>query len=192
MSSVLLLDNYDSFTFNVYHLIREVTDVAVVIKKNDEIDLDDVKTYNGIIISPGPDLPDNAGISKQIIEKYSPYIPILGICLGHQAIAEVFGGRLRQLDQVYHGYASDIRLADNPGQLFWGLPSRFKVGRYHSWVVDENYLPDNLRVTSKDEDGYIMSVEHVSLPVYGVQFHPESYMTEAGPALMANFLHCVR
>lgn len=191
MFSVLLLDNYDSFTFNVYHLLRAATNAKVVIKKNDEISLDEVLFYDCIIISPGPDLPDQAGISKKIIEKYGKTKPILGICLGHQAITEVFGGRLLQLEQVFHGHASDIRLAENPGKLFAGLSSPLRVGRYHSWVADEKFLPDCLHVTSRDENGNIMSVEHVSYPVFGVQFHPESYMTESGAAMISNFLKCL-
>ena len=191
MFSVLLLDNYDSFTFNVYHLLQAVTNAEVVIKKNDEISLDEVTSYNGIIISPGPDLPDQAGMSKKIIENYGKTKPILGICLGHQAITEVFGGRLLQLQQVFHGYTSDIRLVENPGKLFDGLISTQRVGRYHSWVSDENFLPECLRVTSRDEDGNIMSIEHVSYPVFGVQFHPESYMTECGVAIVSNFLKCM-
>jgi anthranilate synthase component 2 len=188
MSAILLLDNYDSFTYNVLHLIQSVTSVPVHIHKNDKILLTDVQYYDKIIISPGPDLPVKAGITNDVIRQYSAEKPILGVCLGHQAIGEVFGARLRQLDSVVHGQTSEMVFGPYPGKLFKDVPNHFKAGRYHSWVIDESTLPSILRVTARDEAGDIMAIEHAHYPVFGVQFHPESFMTSCGKQIMCNFL----
>lgn len=188
MSKVLLLDNYDSFTYNLYHLCLQAGAHNIDIVKNDQMRVENAAAYDFIIISPGPDLPDAAGITKPLIEKWGPRIPILGICLGHQAIGEVYGGKLRRLEKVRHGQKSKILQTSTPGLLYQNLPNGFDAGRYHSWVVDEKDIEQtDLIVTAVDEEGTIMSLEHAHYPVYGIQYHPESYMTQEGLQLMRNF-----
>jgi len=193
MSKVLLLDNYDSFTYNLYHLCLQAGAQNIDIIKNDQLQAEDAAAYDFIIISPGPDLPDAAGITKPLIEKWGPYKPILGICLGHQAIGEIYGGKLRRLEQVRHGQKSRILQTSTPGHLYQHIPDGFEAGRYHSWVVDEKDIQQtDLIVTAVDEEGTIMSLEHAHYPVYGIQYHPESYMTQEGLQLMRNFFKSKR
>lgn len=183
---LLILDNYDSFTYNIVHAVRELG-VEPAVCRNDKITLDEVDNFDKIIISPGPGIPSEAGILPQLLERYAGSKPILGVCLGHQAIGECFGARLRNLPEVYHGIKSQISITV-PDYIFAGLPDRIDVGRYHSWVVDRNNLPDCLEVTAVSDDGEIMAMRHRTLDVRGVQFHPESILTPQGLTIIDNWL----
>lgn len=188
MKKVLIIDNYDSFTYNLVHILRELgVEEYMRIVRNDQFELDEVGDYDQILLSPGPGLPKDAGLMPHVIAKYASTKNILGVCLGHQGIAEAFGARLFNLPKVYHGMVTPIELRAKD-QLFDGLPTVFNVCRYHSWVVDKESLPDELEVTSVAENGNIMSFKHKHYNVRGVQFHPESIMTENGKLLMKNWL----
>ncbi len=184
---ILLLDNYDSFTYNLVHYLESMG-AEVEIFRNDEIEIEEVKNFDKIVLSPGPGIPDQAGILKAIIKEYFDKKPILGICLGQQAIAEVFGGSLIQLSTVVHGEATPITITSPNEILFKDLPKIIEVGRYHSWVVDPNTLPDTLEITSVDENGNIMSLQHKIYDVKAVQFHPESIMTPYGMQMLENWI----
>lgn len=186
MKQVLVIDNYDSFTYNLVHYLEELG-CEVHVKRNDKLELDEVAAFDHIVLSPGPGIPDEAGLLKAIIKRYAPEKRIFGVCLGQQAIAEVFGGRLINLDQVYHGVATAVRVTQ-PDLLFKGLPETLEVGRYHSWVVDPA-LPGELEATSIDEHGQVMSLRHKQYHVRAVQFHPESVLTPHGKAMLANWLN---
>ena len=185
---ILVLDNYDSFTYNLVHYVEELTDIKVDVFRNDEISLDDVDLYDKIILSPGPGLPDEAGILKPLIARYGKTKSILGVCLGCQAIGEVFGGSLINLNKVFHGIATPVSVIDRKEFVFNGVPDTFMAGRYHSWVINETDFPKSLVITSRDESGQIMGVRHNEYNIRGVQFHPESILTEHGHALLKNFL----
>jgi anthranilate synthase component 2 len=193
---ILVFDNYDSFTYNLVHLVEKILHQRVDVYRNDKLPLEEVKAYDKIILSPGPGIPEEAGLLLPLIKEYAPTKSILGVCLGHQAIGQAFGGNLVNLSTVYHGVATPIQLKKDrraiAGQqdLFAGLPDTIEVGRYHSWVVDDSGFPAELEVTSKDEHGYIMSLRHRSYDVQGVQFHPESVLTPVGEKIMANWLGC--
>ena len=184
----MVLDNYDSFTYNLVHILKELTGGPVDVYRNNEITLEDAAKYDKIIISPGPGVPDEAGITKELISHYAPSKSILGVCLGCQAIAEVFGGSLINLDRVYHGVKTNIIVTDKEDKLFNDIPGSFEAGRYHSWVVNEHDLPSNLTITARDDDGMIMALSHNQFDVKGVQFHPESVMTEYGKKVLQNWL----
>jgi anthranilate synthase component II len=185
---ILIIDNYDSFTFNLVHLVNEIG-LQCDVWRNDKFAIGDADTYSHIILSPGPGIPSEAGLLLEVIEKYAPTKSIFGVCLGQQAIAEVFGGKLYNLSRPMHGIATPIKVIDPQEKLFAELPQSFKVGRYHSWVVDRDGLPDILTVTAIDEqDNSIMALRHKRYDVCGVQFHPESVLTEYGRALMENWL----
>ncbi|MGL4598992.1 MAG: anthranilate synthase component II [Bacteroidia bacterium] len=186
MERILVFDNYDSFTYNLVHLIEKISDAQVDVMRNDQIALDDVAAYNRIVLSPGPGIPSEAGLLLPLIQRFWNQKPMLGVCLGHQAIAEALGGSLRNLDHVFHGVASPLILEQEAGFLFQGISTGLLVGRYHSWVVEK--LPAELRVTARDEQAEIMAFQHDTLPLAGVQFHPESIMTEQGELLLQNFL----
>ena len=198
---LLVFDNYDSFTYNLVHLVEKILQQRVDVVRNDQIPLENVAAYDRIILSPGPGIPEEAGLLLPLIRQYAPSHSILGVCLGHQAIAEAFGGMLRNLTQVYHGVATPIYQEPvNPwrtqgaqdlsrsGDIFTGLPAEIEVGRYHSWIVDEQYLPEELEVTARDSNGYIMALRHRFLDVQGVQFHPESVLTPLGEQMLRNWL----
>ena len=186
MIKVLVIDNYDSFTYNLVHYLEDLNcDVTVV--RNDKLNLEDVKPFDKIVLSPGPGIPDEAGLLKAIIKKYAPSKSILGVCLGQQAIGEVFGGRLINLDEVYHGVATNVAVTVDDESLFKGLGKKIEVGRYHSWVVDPN-LPKDLEATSFDENGQVMSLRHRVYDVKGVQYHPESVLTPKGKQILKNWL----
>jgi anthranilate synthase component II len=188
MSKILIIDNYDSFTYNLVHLVNEIG-LQCEVWRNDKFNLDDVDVFSHIILSPGPGIPSEAGLLLDVIARYAPIKSIFGVCLGQQAIAEVFGGQLYNLSRPMHGIATPIKVTDANEKLFAGLPQSFKVGRYHSWVVDEKGLPDELTVTAIDEqDNSIMALRHKQYDVRGVQFHPESVLTEHGRQLMQNWL----
>ena len=188
MKKILLLDNYDSFTYNLSHYLESLG-ARVEVFRNDEIDIDDVKYFDKIVLSPGPGIPDEAGILKPLIKKYASTKSILGICLGQQAIAEVFGGSIIQLNQVVHGVATPIHLTVSDEILYYDLPQTLEVGRYHSWVVNPENFPDVLEVTTLDNNGNIMSLRHRIYDVRAVQFHPESIMTPFGKKILENWLN---
>ncbi|WP_439694909.1 anthranilate synthase component II [Mucilaginibacter sp. AW1-7] len=187
--NILIIDNYDSFTYNLVHLVNELG-LQCDVWRNDKFALEDVDAYDKIILSPGPGIPSEAGLLLDVIKKYAPTKSIFGVCLGQQAIAEVFGGSLYNLSQPMHGIATPIKVTDTDEQLFRDLPDSFKVGRYHSWVVSANDLPEVLKVTAIDEeDNSIMALSHREYDVRGVQFHPESILTEYGKEMMGNWLN---
>ncbi|MUP41510.1 anthranilate synthase component II [Christiangramia aestuarii] len=186
MKNILVIDNYDSFVYNLVHYLEEL-DCKVTVRRNDQLHIDDVEDYDKILLSPGPGIPDEAGLLKPIIEKYAATKSILGVCLGMQAIGEVFGGKLLNLDEVYHGVATKIELFVDDEYIFSGLDKELQVGRYHSWVVEKN-LPPVLQATSYDEKGEIMSLRHTEFDVRGVQFHPESVLTPEGKKMIKNWV----
>ncbi|MBL4653460.1 MAG: aminodeoxychorismate/anthranilate synthase component II [Flavobacteriales bacterium] len=181
-----VIDNYDSFTYNLVQLLDQVNANPTVVR-NDRFKIEDLESFDKILISPGPGVPDDAGLTKAVIEKYGATKSILGICLGHQAIAEVFGGKISVMDKVYHGVATEIEVVDSSDYLFKNMPNKFDVGRYHSWLVD-NDLPTELSVTAQDKNGQIMAIKHNAFDVRGVQFHPESILTEHGLQLIKNWI----
>ena len=184
---ILVLDNYDSFTYNLVHIIKELGYEVDVIR-NDKMTLEDVDAYDKILLSPGPGIPEEAGIMLDLIRKYAPTKSIMGVCLGHQGIGEVFGSELSNMETVLHGFGMQTTIVDKECKLFKGLPETFTTGRYHSWVVDENKLSDNFILTAVGEDGKIMGIRHKEYDVIGVQFHPESILTDHGKEMMANWL----
>lgn len=183
MKRTLVVDNYDSFTYNLVHLLRELGADADV-QRNDEIT--DVRAYDQIVLSPGPGIPSEAGLLVQLIREFAPAKKFLGVCLGHQAIGEVFGGRLVNTQTVYHGVATDVSITDPDDPLFRGIPTAFSAGRYHSWVVTDLVFP--LIPTAVDERGTIMALRHAEYPIFGVQFHPESVLTPCGKQILKNWL----
>lgn len=184
---ILIIDNYDSFTYNIVHAVRECG-VNPDVVRNDDFDIDSVADYDKIILSPGPGIPCEAGLMPEVLERYAISKPILGVCLGHQAIGERFGAQLRCLDEVYHGVKSTIKIV-KPHYIYDTLPANIEVGRYHSWVVDSNELPDCLEVTAVSDDGNIMSLRHRDYDVSGVQFHPESILTDTGLTIIKNWIN---
>lgn len=187
MKKILVIDNYDSFTYNLVHYLEDL-DCDVTVKRNDQLTLDEVEPFDKILLSPGPGIPDEAGLLKDIIKTYANTKSIFGVCLGQQAIGEVFGGTLENLDTVYHGVATTIEVCVDDEPIFNGLPKTMEVGRYHSWVVMQQ-LPEVLEATSYDENGQIMSLRHKTLDVKGVQFHPESVLTPFGKDLLKNWIN---
>lgn len=188
MARILILDNYDSFTYNLYHYAEEYDKHQIEVHRNDEVTLELVNSFDGIILSPGPGIPSEAGLLLKVIENFYERKRILGVCLGQQAIAEAFSGKLVNLSQVYHGVATPITIRQPSHYIFEGLPERIDVGRYHSWVVDEKDFPVCLRKTALDDNGQIMALEHRQYDVCGVQFHPESILTPNGKQLVFNWL----
>jgi anthranilate synthase component 2 len=189
---ILVFDNYDSFTYNLVHLVEKITHDKVDVYRNDEIALEKVNEYDKIILSPGPGIPEEAGLLLPLIKMYAPTKSILGVCLGHQAIGQAFGGTLTNLSTVYHGVATPIRINNEElvinNSLFKGLPQTLEVGRYHSWVVDKKDFPNELEITAEDGNGYIMALQHKQYDVQGVQFHPESVLTPDGEKIIRNWL----
>ncbi len=184
---ILIFDNYDSFTYNLVHLVEAITHSKVDVYRNDEIALEKVKDYDKIILSPGPGIPSEAGLLLPLIKEYAATKSILGVCLGHQAIGEAFGGKLINLTAVFHGIATDCTVSSD-APIFKDLPPNIKVGRYHSWVISEENFPAELEITARDENNYIMALQHKSLDVTGVQFHPESVLTPDGKMILENWL----
>jgi anthranilate synthase component 2 len=184
---LLVFDNYDSFTYNLVHLVKQVDmNIDVQVHRNDKLPLEQVKEFDKIILSPGPGIPSEAGLLLPLLEEYAASKSILGVCLGHQAIGEVFGGKLVNLATVYHGVALNCRL--QPSRLFEGLPENIPVGRYHSWVVSDENFPGDLEITARDDNGYVMALQHKSYDLQGVQFHPESVLTPDGETILRNWL----
>lgn len=184
---IVIIDNYDSFVYNLSHVIKELG-AEVTVKRNDQFRLEELEEFDKILLSPGPGVPEEAGLLLDVIRRYAGKKPILGVCLGEQAIGEVYGGKLTNLDEVFHGIQSPISLTATD-YLFEGLPSTVQVGRYHSWVVDQKDFPDCLEVTAVSEEGYIMALRHRTLDVRGVQFHPESVLTPEGKQMLGNWIH---
>lgn len=184
---VLLLDNYDSFTYNLFHYLEQCVD-QVVVERNDEISLEEVGRFEGIVLSPGPGLPEDAGIMPQLIRTYAPTIPIFGVCLGLQAIGEAYGAKLKNLNQPLHGVAVEVVVVDASDPIFNRMPARFPTGRYHSWVVNARTLPPVLHLTATDSDGNVMALRHRDFPLCGVQFHPESLLTPNGLQIIRNWV----
>ena len=185
---ILILDNYDSFTYNIVQYVEDITGENVDVFRNDEISLEEINKYDKIILSPGPGVPNDAGILKDVIKEYAPSKSILGICLGLQAMAEVYGGSLTNLDEVHHGVASVMKIQIPDNKLFLDIPFEFEAGRYHSWIVNKNDLPDVFKISSIDEEGQIMSMFHKDYDLRGVQFHPESILTPYGKKMLKNWI----
>lgn len=194
MANILVFDNYDSFTYNLVHLVEKILHERVTVVRNDQIPLEKIKEYDKIILSPGPGIPEEAGLLLPLIKEYAASKSILGVCLGHQAIGEAFGGKLVNLSEVYHGVATPIKLlpaaADSKkaNNVFQELPETLEVGRYHSWVVSDEGFPDSLEITARDNHNYIMALRHKTYDVQGVQFHPESVLTPKGETILRNWL----
>jgi anthranilate synthase component 2 len=196
---ILVFDNYDSFTYNLVHLVEKITHSKVDVYRNDQIALEKVKEYDKIILSPGPGIPEEAGLLLPLIKEFAATKSILGVCLGHQAIGQAFGGKLVNLSTVYHGVATEVVVGSGESgvgsheslvvsALFNGLPDRIEVGRYHSWIVSDENFPEELEVTARDENNYIMALQHKKYDVQGVQFHPESVLTPDGETILRNWL----
>lgn len=194
VNKILILDNYDSFTYNLVQMVEEICNANVYVHRNDEIGLEQVEEYDKIILSPGPGIPSEAGILLPLIKRYATTKSILGVCLGHQAIGEVFGAELINLSRVYHGVSNQIKLVASlepscfQNDWFKNLDDEIEVGRYHSWVLNENTIPADIEVTAEDESGMIMALRHRKYDVQGVQFHPESVLTPLGRKMMENWL----
>ena len=188
MEKVVVIDNYDSFTYNLVHALNQITGSRVDVFRNDKVDIPDLAAYSHIVLSPGPGIPDEAGLLKDIIRAYAPSRRMLGVCLGHQAIAEVFGGSLINISRVFHGVSTRIRVLDREDYLYHNIPVQFEGGRYHSWIVSEEDLPESLKVTARAEDGEIMGLSHREYDVKGVQYHPESVLTKEGMAILTNWI----
>lgn len=190
---ILIIDNYDSFTYNLVQYVQQLCPFPIDVFRNDKISLEEIECYDTIILSPGPGLPSESGITPDIISTYATRKSILGVCLGHQAIGEVFGGKLHNLETVFHGVDTEIEVVKQDEVLFSGLPHRMKVGRYHSWVVLQEQFPDVLEITAVDDQGTIMALRHKQYNVRGVQFHPESILTPLGKPILKNFIdHSVK
>ncbi|GEN65635.1 MULTISPECIES: anthranilate synthase component II [Chryseobacterium] len=187
-SKVLVFDNYDSFTYNLVQIIEKILDQKVDVVRNDKITLEEVGTYDKIILSPGPGIPEEAGILLDLIKEYAPTKSILGVCLGQQAIAEAFGGSLVNLSEIFHGVATTTEIVKENTLIFRNITSGLEVGRYHSWAVNPENFPEELEITAVDKDGMIMALQHKTYDVHGVQFHPESILTPEGETIIKNFL----
>jgi anthranilate synthase component 2 len=195
---ILVFDNYDSFTYNLVHLVEKILHQKVEVFRNDELPLEKVEAYDKIILSPGPGIPSEAGLLLPLIREYASRKSILGVCLGHQAIGESFGGKLINLSTVYHGVSTPVQLVASKNgkvqmekplsRLFSGLPAEIEAGRYHSWVVSEENFPDELEITAWDANHYVMGLQHKKFDVQGIQFHPESVLTPRGEEIMRNWL----
>lgn len=188
MKKIAVIDNYDSFTYNLVHYLEDLN-CEVTVFRNDEFYIDELKNFDKILLSPGPGIPDEAGLLKEVIKTYAPTKSILGVCLGQQAIGEVFGGSLTNLEKVYHGVATKVRITVPDEVLFKDLADEIEVGRYHSWVVNQDNFPETLEITSVDENGEIMSLRHKTYDVRGVQYHPESVLTPHGKKILENWVN---
>ncbi|GHT02520.1 aminodeoxychorismate/anthranilate synthase component II [Bacteroidia bacterium] len=185
---ILIFDNYDSFTYNLVHIVKELGYKDVEVHRNDKISLDEVEKFDKIILSPGPGIPSEAGLLLPLIQRFASGKSILGVCLGHQAIAEAFGGQLINLEDVYHGVATPVNIIAED-RLFENLPESFDVGRYHSWIVSKEAFPKELEITAEDSSGQIMAFKHKTKDVHGVQFHPESVLTPQGKEIVKSFIN---
>jgi anthranilate synthase component 2 len=189
---ILILDNYDSFTYNLVHMVEKITGNFPSVYRNDEISIEDIDYYDIIMLSPGPGIPDEAGILKDVIRTYAGRKPIFGVCLGLQAITEVFGGKIINLEDVFHGVATEMTVTDKNAIIFKDIPETFLAARYHSWAATDVGFPQEIQVTARDEDGLIQAIEHKVFPISAVQFHPESILTDVGEQLLRNFINSVK
>ena len=189
---ILILDNYDSFTYNLVHMVEEITGVFPDVYRNDKISIEEVGNYDLIMLSPGPGIPDEAGILKDVIRTYAATKPIFAVCLGLQAITEVFGGTIINMDTVYHGVATEMTVTDKDALIFQGLPQKFEAARYHSWIAENEDFPEELEITAVDDEGGIMALAHKTYNVSAVQFHPESILTPLGEKMVRNFIDNVK
>ena len=185
---ILILDNYDSFTYNLVQYFEELTNDEIIVRRNDEISIDKLDDFDILVFSPGPGLPEDAGIMIDAIKQYADRKKMLGVCLGHQAIGQAFGAKLENLEKVYHGVKSEIEILDQTDEIFENIGKTTGVGRYHSWVIKRGTLSDEFAITSMSDDNNIMSIKHKRYKVWGVQFHPESIMTDEGKKMIENFL----
>jgi anthranilate synthase component 2 len=185
---ILILDNYDSFTYNLVHMVEDITGTYPAVFRNDEIEINTINEYDLIMLSPGPGIPDEAGILKEVIKTYAGKKPIFGVCLGLQAITEVFGGSLENLDAVFHGVATTMKVTNKNVSIYKNMPSEFEAARYHSWIASSNNFPSELEITAVDEFGSIMSLQHKQYAISAVQFHPESILTPLGETIVRNFI----
>lgn len=190
--NILILDNYDSFTYNLVHMVEKITGVSPSVFRNDKISLEAIENYDLIMLSPGPGIPDEAGILKAVIKKYAGKKPIFGVCLGLQAITEVFGGSIKNMNDVYHGVATEMEVVKSNTILFKNIPNKFPAARYHSWIASKENFPKDLEITAVDEEGGIMALRHKTHPISAVQFHPESILTEVGEQIVKNFIENVK
>ena len=185
--NVLVIDNYDSFVYNLVHYLEELN-CTVTVYRNDAFKMEDLEAFDKIVLSPGPGIPDEAGLLKQVIEQYKGIKPIFGVCLGQQAIGEVFGGTLINLKKVFHGVATEAKIIDDTEPLFKGLGNQIAIGRYHSWVISKKDFPSALKITAMDENDQIMAIRHSQYDICGVQFHPESVLTPTGKTIIKNWI----
>ena len=186
---ILILDNYDSFTYNLVHMVEKITGNFPSVFRNNEITVEEVNYYDMIMLSPGPGIPDEAGILKAVIKRYAGIKPIFGVCLGLQAITEVFGGKIINLEDVFHGVATEMIVTDPSATIFKEVSKNFLAARYHSWAATDEGFPQELKVTARYEDGLIQAIEHSIFPISAVQFHPESILTDVGEQLVTNFIN---
>ncbi len=189
---ILIVDNYDSFTYNLVHMVEDITGDVPDVFRNDEIALEDIERYDVIMLSPGPGIPDEAGILKEVIATYAGRIPIFGVCLGLQAITEVFGGQIENMGEVFHGVATEMEVTVENADIFKGIPQKFEAARYHSWIASTKNFPRAIAITAVDEDGGIQAIQHKEFAISAVQFHPESILTEVGEQIVRNFLDSVK
>ena len=185
---IAVLDNYDSFTYNLVHLFEQIEDCSVTVYRNDQIEKEELEDFDMIVLSPGPGIPDEAGILKEVISHYASEKPIFGVCLGLQAIVEVFGGSIQNLTEVFHGVSTPMYAEVDDALLFQGVENGFEAARYHSWIAAEDNFPDTLEITAKDGQGQIMAIRHKDLPIHAVQFHPESILTPSGKTQLENLV----
>ncbi len=185
---IAILDNYDSFTYNLVHLFEQIENCEVTVYRNDQIDKEELADFDMIVLSPGPGIPDEAGILKEVISFYASEKPIFGVCLGLQAIVEVFGGSIQNLTEVFHGVSTPMYTEVDDALLFQGVENGFEAARYHSWIASEDNFPDSLEITAKDGQGQIMAIRHKDLPIHAVQFHPESILTPSGKTQLENLV----
>jgi anthranilate synthase component 2 len=190
--NILILDNYDSFTYNLVHMVEDITGKLPDVFRNDEIAIEDIERYDVIILSPGPGIPDEAGILKEVIATYAGRKPIFGVCLGLQAITEVFGGQIENMGEVFHGVATEMTVIEKDADIFKGIPQKFDAARYHSWIASKENFPKTIAITAVDEDGGIQAIQHKEFNLSAVQFHPESILTEVGEQIVRNFLETVK
>lgn len=190
--NILILDNYDSFTYNLVHMVEDITGKLPDVFRNDEIALEAIERYDVIILSPGPGIPDEAGILKEVIATYAGRKPIFGVCLGLQAITEVFGGQIENMGEVFHGVATEMTVTEKGADIFKGIPQKFDAARYHSWIASTENFPRTIAITAVDEDGGIQAIQHKEFNVSAVQFHPESILTDVGEQIVRNFLETVK
>ena len=189
--NILILDNYDSFTYNLVHMVEDITGKLPDVFRNDEISIETIERYDVIILSPGPGIPEEAGILKEVIATYAGRIPIFGVCLGLQAITEVFGGKIENMGEVFHGVATEMEVVETKADIFKGIPQKFEAARYHSWIASKENFPRAIAITAVDENGEIQAIQHKEFNVSAVQFHPESILTEVGEQIVRNFLETV-